>query len=223
MAVLFDETVTLAHRVFQQPEGRVTGLPQPLGMAYAHYADTFSASADDSNAGSIKPQGVDAYVYTLHNASIRWSVTGSVTTQAEAAAVQNFLETVTAEYYAQPLLTDIGDQAYFGNGISFDFWAFERQNAWTDFLTVSNVSYPKSGRAILIPSRNVDHPGSWPTTLPSTWSAATSPKLNLWCGEISSLVAGSDPGVNVTLSYLFWGARDRLSANAYASLPVRGT
>ncbi len=94
---------------------------------------------------------------------------------------------------------------------------------YQQFVEVGTQQYPKGGKTVLIPDRNVNHPGDFPTVIPETWADATSPFVEVNTPRINSDIAANPLTFVVGVAFLFWAPRDRLSANAYAQLPVRGT
>jgi hypothetical protein len=140
--------------------------------------------------------------------------------------VQSFAETCSAHYRHQPLYNDISNQELAGAGltdkIQFQQWGFGRTLNPRNFITDGTLGTLGIGfRVVLQPERNPNHAGNYPTTIPEVWSSSKSPRVEINCGEIQTYIG--NVGIAVAVSYLFWAPRDRLTAEAYAELPVRGT
>lgn len=227
MASLFDTEVVLNHRAFQQPFQGGTGLPGPAGVAFATLLHTEeSASTDDWNFGNVKPLGVPGYVYTVADVFARCFFRSSAASSADAVKAKAFAESFACRYEHYPLYSDIGDQAFHdADGlIPSQEWAFEVTQAWNGFYEdATNGAMPIGSYAIAQPARSPNHPGNYPTSIPTDYDADKSPKITMYCGEITTSIRATFVDFKIGVAYHYWNPRDRLTADAYSELPVRGT
>jgi hypothetical protein len=227
MATLFDTPITLNHASFQQADPPGIGLPKPLGIAWAFYEDEITASsADTVNITSIRPQGVGAYVYTLADVWASVEVFTNTASSAGSTYVTNWVNQIGTFYTQYPLFNDISNQELAGLGttaIQRQFWGFERTLNPKRFFSGTTGPEPLGFRTVLTPARSPNHAGNYPCAIPETWAATKSPNLTIEFGVLTAALVANTLTVRAGVSYLFWAPRDRLSADANAELPVRGT
>ena len=150
-----------------------------------------------------------------------------MSTDSQSAKFVQFVADIGATYQHYPIFGDIADQAFANSSstgrIQPQIWAFEGDFVPTNFFTVSTTTYPKSGFTLMQPVRSPNHPGNFPTVIPETWDADKSPQVASYIGELTALLTAANATFRFGVTYTYWAPRDRVSAQAYAELPVRGT
>lgn len=229
MANLGDTPFTLNHAGFTQHGEPRISLPRPLGIAWAFYELSITAaSPDPANFVLLRPQGVGAYVYTLADVWLQMEFQSSDTSPSGLDEARAFAESFGAVYTHYPLFNDISNQKLAGIGpgqsIQRQWWGFDAVVDGNIFATTAQEgSQPHGFRVVLSPARNPNHAGNFPTAIPEVWSEPKSPQVNIDFGEVTTPLVSQTVKVRAGVAYRFWDPNDRLSADANAELPVRGT
>ena len=214
MSVIASADITLTHATFQQAGLEITPPTYPgvpLGMAYGFAtASSTTAVAGNYNNWEFTLNGVSAYVYTLQDA---WfALEGDAGSES---ATNAWLAASAGLYSHFPLYTDIEQQQRHADAgpIGAQQWGFE----------YSQVEFGVTrSRGIYQPVRSPNHPGNFPCAIGEA-GRATNPKLHISTEQITSTIASNGYQYWVAFAYLYWAPPARLSALAYADLPVRGT